>query len=134
MKENFDELLALAAKIDQLARDIDPYGYDDSILDQEENVRQVAEAMAGTFNFLEAEFLEAEVAAMEVDFEQGEIDKEVQAWQIAEAIQKGNLAPIEAFLQAAIDEETEEECGEQAKGLLAKLAKYKASAGSSKKL
>lgn len=45
-------------------------------------------------------FLEAEVAAMEVDFEQGEIDKEVQAWQIAEAIQKGNLAPIEAFLQA----------------------------------
>lgn len=125
MKENFDELLALAAKIDQLARDIDPYGYDDSILDQEENVRQVAEAMAGTFNFLEAE-----VAAMEVDFEQGEIDKEVQAWQIAEAIQKGNLAPIEAFLQAAI----EEECGEQAKGLLAKLAKYKASAGSSKKL
>lgn len=29
---------------------------------------------------------------------------------------------------------TEEECGEQAKGLLAKLAKYKASAGSSKKL
>lgn len=129
MKENFDELLALAAKIDQLARDIDPYGYDDSILDQEENVRQVAEAMAGTFNFLEAE-----VAAMEVDFEQGEIDKEVQAWQIAEAIQKGNLAPIEAFLQAAIDEETEEECGEQAKGLLAKLAKYKASAGSSKKL
>ncbi len=126
MKENFDELLALAAKIDQLARDIDPYGYDDSILDQEENVRQVAEAMAGTFNFLEAE-----VAAMEVDFEQGEIDKEVQAWQIAEAIQKGNLAPIEAFLQAAIDEE---ECGEQAKGLLAKLAKYKASAGSSKKL
>lgn len=126
MKENFDELLALAAKIDQLARDIDPYGYDDSILDQEENVRQVAEAMAGTFNFLEAE-----VAAMEVDFEQGEIDKEVQAWQIAEAIQKGNLAPIEAFLQAAIDEE---ECGEQAKGLFAKLAKYKASAGSSKKL
>lgn len=126
MKENFDELLALAAKIDQLARDIDPYGYDDSILDQEENVRQVAEAMAGTFNFLEAE-----VAAMEVDFEQGEIDKEVQAWQIAEAIQKGNLAPIEAFLQAAIDEK---ECGEQAKGLLAKLAKYKASAGSSKKL
>lgn len=126
MKENFDEILALAAKIDQLARDIDPYGYDDSILDQEENVRQVAEAMAGTFNFLEAE-----VAVMEVDFEQGEIDKEVQAWQIAEAIQKGNLAPIEAFLQAAIDEE---ECGEQAKGLLAKLAKYKASAGSSKKL
>ena len=126
MKENFDEILALAAKIDQLARDIDPYGYDDSILDQEETVRQVAEAMAGTFNFLEAE-----VAAMEVDFEQGEIDKEVQAWQIAEAIQKGNLAPIEAFLQAAIDEE---ECGEQAKGLLAKLAKYKASAGSSKKL
>ena len=126
MKENFDEILALAAKIDQLARDIDPYGYDDSILDQEENVRQVAEAMAGTFNFVEAE-----VAAMEVDFEQGEIDKEVQAWQIAEAIQKGNLAPIEAFLQAAIDEE---ECGEQAKGLLAKLAKYKASAGSSKKL
>lgn len=126
MKENFDEILALAAKIDQLARDIDPYGYDDSILDQEENVRQVAEAMEGTFNFLEAE-----VAAMEVDFEQGEIDKEVQAWQIAEAIQKGNLAPIEAFLQAAIDEE---ECGEQAKGLLAKLAKYKASAGSSKKL
>lgn len=126
MKENFDEILALAAKIDQLARDIDPYGYDDSILDQEENVRQVAEAMAGTFNFLEAE-----VAAMEVDFEQGEIDREVQAWQIAEAIQKGNLAPIEAFLQAAIDEE---ECGEQAKGLLAKLAKYKASAGSSKKL
>lgn len=126
MKENFDEILALAAKIDQLARDIDPYGYDDSILDQEENVRQVAEAMAGTFNFLEAE-----VAAMEVDFEQGEIDKEVQAWQIAEAIQKGNLAPIEAFLQAAIDEE---ECSEQAKGLLAKLAKYKASAGSSKKL
>ena len=126
MKENVDEILALAAKIDQLARDIDPYGYDDSILDQEENVRQVAEAMAGTFNFLEAE-----VAAMEVDFEQGEIDKEVQAWQIAEAIQKGNLAPIEAFLQAAIDEE---ECGEQAKGLLAKLAKYKASAGSSKKL
>ena len=126
MKENFDEILALAAKIDQLARDIDPYGYDDSILDQEENVRQVAEAMAGTFNFLEVE-----VAAMEVDFEQGEIDKEVQAWQIAEAIQKGNLAPIEAFLQAAIDEE---ECGEQAKGLLAKLAKYKASAGSSKKL
>lgn len=126
MKENFDEILALAAKIDQLARDIDPYGYDDSILDQEENVRQVAEAMAGTFNFLEAE-----VAAMQVDFEQGEIDKEVQAWQIAEAIQKGNLAPIEAFLQAAIDEE---ECGEQAKGLLAKLAKYKASAGSSKKL
>ena len=126
MRENFDELLALAAKIDQLARDIDPYGYDDSILDQEENVRQVAEAMAGTFNFLEAE-----VAAMEVDFEQGEIDKEVQAWQIAEAIQKGNLTPIEAFLQAAIDEE---ECGEQAKGLLAKLAKYKASAGSSKKL
>lgn len=126
MKENFDELLALSAKIDQLARAIDPYGYDDSILDQEENVRQVAEAMAGTFNFLEAE-----VAAMEVDFEQGEIDKEVQAWQIAEAIQKGNLAPIEAFLQAAIDEE---ECGEQAKGLLAKLAKYKASAGSSKKL
>ena len=126
MKKNFDEILALAAKIDQLARDIDPYGYDDSILDQEENVRQVAEAMAGTFNFLEAE-----VAAMEVDFEQGEIDKEVQAWQIAEAIQKGNLAPIEAFLQAAIDEE---ECGEQATGLLAKLAKYKASAGSSKKL
>lgn len=126
MKENFDEILALAAKIDQLARDIDPYGYDDSILDQEENVRQVAEAMAGTFNFLEAE-----VAAMEVDFEQGEIDKEVQVWQIAEAIQKGNLAPIEAFLQAAIDEE---ERGEQAKGLLAKLAKYKASAGSSKKL
>lgn len=126
MKENFDEILALAAKIDQLARDIDPYGYDDSILDQEENVRQVAEAMAGTFNFLEAE-----VAAMEVDFEQGEIDREVQAWQIAEAIQKGNLAPIEAFLQAAIDEE---ECGEQAKGLFAKLAKYKASAGSSKKL
>lgn len=126
MKENFDEILALAAKIDQLARDIDPYGYDDSILDQEENVRQVAEAMAGTFNFLEAE-----VAAMEVDFEQGEIDKEVQAWQIAEAIQKGNLAPIEVFLQAAIDEE---ECSEQAKGLLAKLAKYKASAGSSKKL
>ena len=126
MKENFDEILALAAKIDQLARDIDPYGYDDSILDQEENVSQVAEAMAETFGFLEAE-----VAAMEVDFEQGEIDREVQAWQIAEAIQKGNLAPIEAFLQAAIDEE---ECGEQAKGLLAKLAKYKASAGSSKKL
>lgn len=112
--------------IDQLARDIDPYGYDDAVSDREENISQVAEAMAGTFNFLEAE-----VAAMEVDFEQGEIDKEVQAWQIAEAIQKGNLAPIEAFLQAAIDEE---ECGEQAKGLLAKLAKYKASAGSSKKL
>lgn len=126
MKENFDEILALATKIDQLARDIDPYGYDDAVSDREENISQVAEAMAGTFNFLEAE-----VAAMEVDFEQGEIDKEVQAWQIAEAIQKGNLAPIEAFLQAAIDEE---ECGEQAKGLLAKLAKYKASAGSSKKL
>ena len=125
MKENFDEILALATKIDQLARDIDPYGYDD-VSDREENISQVAEAMAETFGFLEAE-----VAAMEVDFEQGEIDKEVQAWQIAEAIQKGNLAPIEAFLQAAIDEE---ECGEQAKGLLAKLAKYKASAGSSKKL
>lgn len=75
-KNNFDEILALATKIDQLARDIDPYGYDDAVSDREENISQVAEAMAGTFNFLEAE-----VAAMEVDFEQGEIDKEVQAWQ-----------------------------------------------------
>lgn len=55
--------------------------------------------MAETFGFLEAEG-----AAMEVDFEQGEIDREVQAWQIAEAIQNGNLASIEAFLQASIDE------------------------------
>lgn len=81
--------------------------------------------MAETFGFLEAE-----VAAMEVDFEQGEIDREVQAWQIAEAIQKGNLAPIEAFLQASIDEGIEETSEEQAKELLAKLAEYKASIGS----
>lgn len=125
MKENFDEILALATKIDQLARDIDPYGYDDAVSDWEENISQVAEAMAETFGFLEAE-----VAAMEVDFEQGEIDREVQAWQIAEAIQKGNLAPIEAFLQASIDEGIEETSEEQAKELLAKLAEYKASIGS----
>ena len=92
-KNNFDEILALATKIDQLARNIDPYGYDDAVSDREENISQVAEAMAETFGFLEAE-----VAAMEVDFEQGEIDREVQAWQIAEAIQNGNLASIEAFL------------------------------------
>ena len=32
-KNNFDEILALATKIDQLARDIDPYGYDAAVSD-----------------------------------------------------------------------------------------------------
>lgn len=78
------KIQTLAAELDQLSQDIDPYGYADTVS-----------------------------------------DREAQVLMIADDIRNGNIEPLRDFLQAAIEEGTDEDSERQAKELLAKLAEYK---------